>query len=542
MKKKMAGGDTLIGMENAEKLDIPIVMERKYFCEGEEAESDCFQLSWHGKSSALREAFTPPAHTLSPCTEESRDWDTTQNLYIEGDNLEVLKLLQNEYGGKIKMIYIDPPYNTGKDFVYTDNFQDSRGNYLKKTGRPGSREAAFGTGAKTDGRYHTAWLNMMYPRLVLAERLLTQDGVIFLSIDDNELDNLKKICDEIFGEDNYVNLISVKTKTSSGASGGGEDKRLKKNTEYVLLYAKDKNKMKLKQPVKRIPLSDYIHEHRADGVGFYYTRILEDAGEKRLISELDGIKVYAHESYRFSTVSEKMKQEHLTEEEVYNLYFEKIFMVTNAQTSLLKKVNAKTPEGQMLISYEYIPRSGRSKGRQTVKYVWNKTLVVWLSDSAEKSADGVFKHTVLGTLWDDISWGRLDLQGGVPFKNGKKPLKLLERMLSMATESGSVVLDFFSGSATTAHAVINLNAQDGGNRKFIMVQLPEAIDEKDAAYGAGYRTICDLGRERIRRAGDSVTPKHFAGEQLRFGSRMEPNIDKGFRVLKLSGADEQRNK
>ncbi|MBE6822815.1 MAG: site-specific DNA-methyltransferase [Ruminococcaceae bacterium] len=480
---------------------------------------DCFQLNWHGKEESFQVSQTPAKGTLIPCREESRNWNATGNLYLEGDNLEILKLLQPEFGGRIRMIYIDPPYNTGKDFIYSDNFYDSKTQYWKKTGAK----------HQTNGRYHTGWLNMMYPRLLLAYSLLAEDGVIFLSIDDNELDNLKKICGEVFGEDNYINLITVKTKTSSGASGGGEDKRLKKNTEYVLMYAKNKDKMILRQPTEKIRISDYIREHRSAGIGFYYTRILEDEGKKELLCERDGLKIYVHRHFRFSTVNEKRKQENLSEDEVYSRYFSKIFMVTNAQTSLLIKVNQVTPENRMLISYEYVPKTGRSKGKRITKYVWNKTLIVWLSDSAVKEKNRVYKRAALGTLWDDISWGRLDLEGEVPFKNGKKPLKLLDRMLSMVTDRDSVVLDFFSGSATTAHAVMNRNAQDGGSRRFIMVQLPEPIDQSDAAYRKGYRTICEIGKERIRKAGDALISEYGASSAG----------DTGFRVYRLNLVEDE---
>lgn len=496
------------------------------------APEDAYRFCWHGKVQAARQAQLPPEYALYPCREESVNWDTTQNLYLEGDNLEVLKLLKETRRGKIHTIYIDPPYNTGKDFVYADDYQVSRQTYLKKTGRAGAENRSGG--AETGGRYHTDWLNMMYPRLLLARELLAATGVIFISIDDNELDNLKKICGEIFGEENYVNLITLKTKASSGASGGGEDKRLKKNTEYLLLYAKNRSKMKLRQPSELIPISDYIREHRANGVGFYYTRILEDEGEKELLCEQDGMKIYLHRNYRFSNISEKMRRDHLTEDEAYSRYFSRIFMVTNAQTSLLKKVNRATPASKMLVSYEYTPRSGRNRGVPTVKYVWNKTLVVWLSDSAEKNGEGVFKRAVLGTLWDDISWGRLDLQGGVPFKNGKKPLRLVERMLEMAAERDETVLDFFSGSATTAQAVMNCNARDGGSRRFILVQIPEPIDEQDEAYRAGYRDICEVGRDRIRKAGAAIAGQPDpCSPQLAFPEKPVSSVDIGFRVWKL---------
>ena len=361
---------------------------------------------------------------------------------------------------------------------------------------------------ESNGRFHTDWLNMIYPRLKLAKDLLADDGVIFISIDDNECENLKKCCDEIFGSENYINIISLKTKASAGASGGGEDKRLKKNTESVLIYCKNRLLLNMEKPVEYIPISQFVQEHKENKVGFYYTRILEDFGTRTLIETLGDMKVYEHTDFKFSTVSEKMKTEHLTLDEVYAKYYDRIFMVTNAQTSLLTKVNNVTPREKMLVSYEYVPKTGKDKNKLISKYIWNKTLVVWFADSAIKNKDGVFKGESIGTLWDDISWGRLDLQGDVPFKNGKKPLKLLDRMLRMAADEDDIVLDFFSGSATTAEAVMQLNAEDGGHRKFIMVQLPEKTDEKSEAYKAGYKNICEIGKERIRRAGAKINKEN----------------------------------
>lgn len=518
------------GLFTGDRLD-PEKLNRE-FGDSVASQGSCYCLNWHGKAQAARLALEPADSVLQPCREESKNWESTRNLYLEGDNLEALKCLRDTYKNKIKMIYIDPPYNTGNDFVYTDDYHDSRRNYLIRTGR--SNPADADTDAETEGRYHTDWLNMMYPRLFLAKDFLTEDGVLFISIDDNELDNLKKICGEIFGEDNYINLICLKTKNSSGASGGGEDKRLKKNTEYVLLFAKNRGRMDLKQPVKKIRISDYIAEHKANGVGFYYTRILEDEGEKELLCEKDGIKVYAHKNFRFSTVGEKIKREKISVDQAYYRYFDRIFMVTNAQTSLLSKANEVTPDGGMLISYEYTPKTGRNRGKLTVKYVWNKTLIVWFSDSAEKYEGSVYKCEILGTLWDDISWGRLDLQGGVPFKNGKKPLKLLERLIEMSTDRDSVVMDFFSGSATTAHAVMECNAKDGGRRSFIMVQVPEPIEKKDKLFHAGYHNICEIGKRRICNAGEQIkkeTEQHNA--RLMLGQQPKNMPDTGFRVYRL---------
>lgn len=476
-------------------------------------EEEPFRFCWHGKSSAKRLEEAPSACALVPCPQESEAWATTENLYIEGDNLEALKLLQPEFSHKIRMIYIDPPYNTGNDFAYRDDYRESRGSYTEHTA------------GNDAGRYHTNWLNLMYPRLLLARRLLSPDGVIFISIDDYELSHLKQICSEIFGEENYMNLITVKTKTSSGVSGGGEDRRLKKNTEYLLIYAFDRRKARLDPPREQIRISDYIRGHRENGTGFYYTRILEELGEKTLLCESGGLRVFTHRNFRFSTVSEKMKTEGLTADEAYAKYFDRIFMVTNAQTSLLKKVNGITAGERTLVSYDYVPRTGRSKGKPAVKYVWNRTLIVWLADSAVKENGTVYKTCVPGTLWDDISWGRLDLQGGVPFKNGKKPLKLLERLLQMTADKNAIVLDFFSGSATTAHAVMAQNARDGGTRRFIMVQIPESCEKDPAACRAGFRDICEIGRARLRLAGGKIRSGLPAGQKA---------PDLGFRVYRIA--------
>lgn len=499
------------------------VLMQEISCKVVDGNEERYQFTWPDKKKSVLLANAPINKTLRPCREESVDFDNTENLYIEGDNLEVLKLLQETYLGKIKMIYIDPPYNTGNDFVYEDDFAQSTEEYLENSGQYDEDGNRLVKNLDSNGRFHTDWLNMIYPRLRLAKDLLADDGAIFISIDDNECENLKKCCDEIFGSENYINTISLKTKASAGASGGGEDKRLKKNTESVLIYCKNRLLLNMEKPVEYVPISQFIQEHKKNKVGFYYTRILEDFGTRTLIETFGDMKVYKHADFKFSTVSEKMKTEHLTLDEVYAKYYDRIFMVTNAQTSLLTKVNNVTPREKMLVSYEYVPKTGKDKNKLISKYIWNKTLVVWFADSAIKNTDGVFKGESIGTLWDDISWGRLDLQGDVPFKNGKKPLKLLDRMLRMAADEDDIVLDFFSGSATTAEAVMQLNAEDGGHRKFIMVQLPE---EKSEAYKAGYKNICEIGKERIRRAAKKIVEEN-----------PETKFDGGFRVLKCDSSN-----
>lgn len=484
-----------------------------------EGREERYQFTWPNKKQAILTANAPINKTLRPCREESVNFDTTENLYIEGDNLEVLKLLQETYLGKIKMIYIDPPYNTGNDFVYEDDFAQDASDYIVNSGQTDEEGNRLVANTESNGRFHTDWLNMMYPRLKLARDLLTDNGVIFISIDDNEQENLKKICDEVFGADNFINTIALKTKASSGASGGGEDKRLKKNAEFIHIYARMRFALEMEKPVEYKLISDFIQEHKENKVGFYYTRILEDFGEKTLICEKDGMKIYKHSNFKFSTVSEKMKSEKISQDEVYSKYFERIFMVTNAQTSLLEKVNAVTPQEQMLISYEYTPKTGKDKNKLVSKYVWNKTLVVWFADSAQKMNSNVYKAEQIGTLWDDISWGRLDLQGNVVFKNGKKPLKLLERLIQMASYEDSIILDFFSGSATTAHAVLKINAEEMSKRKFILVQIPENCERESDEFS----NLCELGKQRIRRSIKQIQDENALNCQ---------SVDLGFRVLK----------
>jgi adenine-specific DNA-methyltransferase len=503
-----------------------------------------YGLNWHGKRKARQIALTPSTGTLLPCPEESVDWDGTRNLMIEGDNLEVLKLLQKSYAGKVKLIYIDPPYNTGYDFVYPDNFVDNITNYLELTGQAeGGRKISSNTEAS--GRFHSEWLNMMYPRLKLARSLLDVDGLLLIQISDAELHNLRKIADEIFGEENYLNTITVKAKVAAGASGGGEDKRLKKNVEFILVYAKnfDGTEGFANNFVER-PLTEVIQEMKEAGQSWKYTSVIVDYGTKKAVATVpdgDGnpIDIFLHEGVKRATLRDVCKAEGLTEEAAYLKYLSSLFSDTNAQTSIRTRVIKATgalKDGQMY-SVEYVPSSGREKGQRVCHYYISPTVrrVIWLKDVAYEKNGQVIKKERTGTLWDDIDYNNIGKEGGVAFTNGKKPLELLRRVVRMMPSKDGIFLDFFAGSGTTAHAVMAQDAEDGGNRRFLVVQLPEPLDPTVDAQADAAQFCADLGKplfiseltkERLRRSATKVKEANplFQG-------------DTGFRVFKLSSSN-----
>lgn len=449
-----------------------------------EDEAERYNFTWAGKSEAKRIAQTPSTGTLRPCKEESKDWDTTQNLYIEGDNLEVLKLLQKSYHKKVKMIYIDPPYNTGKDFVYKDNFKDNIKNYLEITGQVDSEGNRLSTNSDTNGRYHSDWLNMMYPRLKLARNLLKDDGVIFISIDDNEVANLRKVCDEVFGEDNFIGQLVWKKKYI----GGKHAKHFVDLHEYVLVYSKniyELPELLMERPSNELEKFVYEDEY-VDERGNYYIRPLKsNLGERKTlvypIQMPDGAVIETQWMVSKETLNELIKDGRIS-------------------------FNQKR-DGSYNIYRKYYEKDGAGK-------VKVPTLI---DDVSNANAKVEIKDLF------EITEGR-----EIPFEN-PKPTKLLDYFLIPSTCSRDVVLDFFSGSATIAHSVMRLNSEDGGERKFICVQLPEETDEKSEANKAGYKNICEIGKERIRRAGEKIKTDN-ADKDL-------SNLDIGFKVLKLDSSN-----
>ncbi len=454
-----------------------------------EDSNERYNFTWNGKGRALRLSQTPSMGTLRPCKEESKNWDTTQNLYIEGDNLEVLKLLQKSYYGKVKMIYIDPPYNTGNDFVYKDYYHDSIENYKKITGQVDGNKKPISTNTETSGRYHTNWLNMIYPRLRLARNLLSEDGVIFVSIDDNEVDNLKKICNEIYGEENFVALFPWRKRTAKSDVPFG----VSQDYEWILCFAKSstfiacvKGKERKYYETPDLPGKPWrIHDmtkqtSASERPNSYFTMVNPKTGEK-----------YPANPNSVWRITKETFQKYYDEKRIVFPGDYKFLKISKPVMRYFKEDDEKKA-GDM---FGFVPVST------------NLPNEVGMTQDGTKEIDKLFGSKVFGF---------------------PKPVSLIKYLIKSATsiDKEAIILDFFSGSATTAHAVMQLNAEDGGNRRFIMVQLPEPTDEKSEAYKAGYKNICEIGKERIRRAGEKIKEDYKDKENIE-------NLDIGFKVFKL---------
>lgn len=477
-----------------------------------EGREERYQFTWPDKKKAMLAANAPITATLRPVVADSVGKDGTpggfdsENLYIEGDNLEVLKLLQETYLGKVKMIYIDPPYNTGNDFVYEDDFAQRTEDYMGNSGQYDEEGNRMVTNTESNGRFHTDWLNMIYPRLKLAKDLLAEDGVIFISIDDNEIENSLKVCSEVFGKENYLACFPRVTKKA-----GKTTEAIARNHDYLLSYAKS-SAVKL-----------YLPSHTDDGFKFS-DEFIDTRGKYKLNQTLDydslqysasldypitvkGKTFYPGQSYE--KYLERQKGNHARADwawrwskELFEFGLKNGFIVIKDYESH-SRIYTKTYQNCKIVKkgngfqLEYMERT---KAISTLEFIENE----YSNDNSKKNITQVFDAAVF-----DYS----------------KPVELLKTITSYATSTSDVVLDFFSGSATTAHAVMKLNAEDGGHRKFIMVQLPEKTDEKSEAYKAGYKNICEIGKERIRRAGRKI--KEDAGLTA------PADLDIGFRCLRL---------
>ncbi|MGZ4953745.1 MAG: site-specific DNA-methyltransferase [Methylobacter sp.] len=469
-----------------------------------EGPQERYQLNWPGKREALLTANAPIAKTLRPCREESVDFDTTQNLFIEGDNLDALKLLQETYLGKVKMIYIDPPYNTGKEFIYDDDFSEDTQSYFQRSNQKDEAGQRMVANTESNGRFHSDWLSMMYPRLKLARNLLRDDGVIFISIDDNEQANLKRLCDEVFGEQNFVSTIVWEKRYSPQNAV----KWFSESHDFVIVYAKDK-------------LNWYPNLlERSDEMNARYRNL--DNDPRGVWKPADSTAQGGHgtKSQFYILTAPNGKQHTLPNGRCW-LYTEPVFQQMVADNRIWFGADGNNvPAVKRFLS--------EVKQGIACQTIW-KYVDVGHNQEAKKEVNDLFPES---SVFDT-----------------PKPYRLIKRILQISTDKNGIILDFFSGSATTAHAVMQLNAEDGGKRKFIMVQLPEACDEKSEAYKAGYQTIAEIGKERIRRAGQKI--KRVGEALASTGAEKEelveakasptasstPTIDIGFRVLKIDSSN-----
>ena len=460
-----------------------------------EGNEERYQFTWPDKKNSILLANAPIAKTLRPCPEESVDFDTTENLYIEGDNLDVLKLLQETYLGKVKMIYIDPPYNTGNDFVYEDDFAQSTEEYLANSGQYDEEGNRLVQNSESNGRFHTDWLNMIYPRLKVARDLLSDDGVIFISIDDNEVENLKKICNEIFGDVNFVADLIWQKKFSRS----NDATYFSTMHDFILCYCK--NNILLNEngwQIGLLPRGDEKPQGYSnpdnDKRGLWTSVALQaKSGSEKSIFEIitpNGRKCLPPNG-RFWSVSRDTYNRLLLDNRIW---FGADGNGIPRQKTFLSEVQAGLRPNTILFHTE---AGHNQEGKQETKALFE----------------------------------------GIGLFDGPKPVKLLKLLSTIAkTDSEDIILDFFSGSATTAHAAMQLNAEDGGKRKFIMVQLPEVTDEKSEAHKVGYKNICEIGKERIRRAGKKILEEQQSKEKGLFDGD-KAKLDIGFRVLKLDSTN-----
>lgn len=501
-----------------------------------------YGLNWHGKRQARQIALTPSTGTLRPCPEESVDWETTQNLFLEGDNLEILKLLQKPYAGKVKLMYWDPPYNTGSDFVYPDNYQDNIKNYLKITGQIGEM-GRLASNSEASGRYHTEWLNMMYPRLKLAKNLLSPMGIFTMSIDDHEVSNAISILDEIFGTECFVAAIHVHMSTVQGQKvRAAKSGNIVKNGEYILVYSKDGH--------KNIGISPLLDPSQYDP---HYSIWLTSKGDKRFISPLTEAickdeQIFKH-LLAIGLVSDKSGIRKMINENLRTAYaasaqFRKWIHENSSNIARIhdsiELEDESLPNGSSINEGEAV--TYRSSEREYLLTKSNGKIVQLIGISEKISTSDSFENeicvtTIRGDWWPGfyLDMGNVSKEGGVKYPSGKKPLRLIKQIVKFVTKDNDIIVDMFSGSGTTGHAVMSQNCSDGGKRRYILAQLPEPLDpsnkeQKDSVSFCDSlgkpRSIAELTKERLRRSAKSIREENplFAG-------------DLGFRVFKLASTN-----
>lgn len=472
-----------------------------------EGSQERYQLGWVGKREALLNANAPIAKTLRPCREESVNFDTTENLYIEGDNLDALKLLQETYLNKVKMIYIDPPYNTGNDFIYEDDFAENTADYLQRSNQKDESGNRLTANPESNGRFHSDWLSMMYPRLKLARNLLSDDGVIFISIDDNEQANLKRLCDEVFGEDNHIATIA----NVNNPKGRSDDRFIATAHESLVFFAKSKQDA----VVYGFELEENITRryNKNDEFGDYREIDLRKTGDNDKREDRPNLFYY----FYFNQITGELYPSREEQETDGFIQIKPLkdtgeegnwrWGFDNSQSNTSKVMARYMPNRKIWGVFEKDYLEGRSLAKPTSAWTFKEV-------NSERGSE-----SFIGLGFDKKVFPR------------PKPLGLIHRILNVSVSPKSendIILDFFSGSATTAHAVMQLNAEDGGKRKFIMVQIPEACDEKSEAFKAGYKTIAEIGKERIRRAGQKIKADNPLTAM---------DLDVGFRVLKVDSSN-----
>lgn len=463
-----------------------------------EGGDEYYRFTWAGKANARREAQKPSTGTLRPAPEESVDWDNTQNLYIEGDNLEVLKLLQKGYAGKVKMIYIDPPYNTGKDFVYKDNYKDNLRNYQEVTGQIDDEGNKLSTNSDSDGRYHSNWLNMMYPRLRLARNLLKDDGVIYISLDNNEVDNLKKVANEVFGESNYITTIA----NVNNPKGRSDDKYIATAHEHILVYKKKDITFYGWAPGEHITR----RYNKTDSHGVYREIDLRKTGDNDRREDRPNLFYYFY-------YNEKTNELISSEKQIKKAEFIEITPTRedgsdgNWRWALNSAVNKK----ELLIA-RYM----------TVRDKWGVFVKDYLTEEKRVKPTSSWTHKFVNSERGTEQF--IDLGFKKQIFTNPKPIGLIKAMLEMTTRGNDIIMDFFGGSSSTVHGLLDFNITEEQNIRYILVQLPETTDEKSEAFKSGYETIADIGKERIRRAAKKIAEKNPENAK---------NLDLGFKVFKL---------
>jgi len=489
-----------------------------------EEDNERYNFTWKGKSAALRLAQTPSTGTLRPCKEESKNWDTTENLYIEGDNLEVLKLLQKSYYGKIKMIYIDPPYNTGKNFIYKDNYRDNLQNYLEMIEQVDSEGKRISTNSDTSGRYHTNWLNMMYPRLRLARNLLSPNGVIFISIDDTEVENLRKICDEIFGEENRLDRGTLIWPNKGSTKGFN---KIVKNHEYILGYAKNSALVQSLYGINNPEKMDYIQERlqikrspKNPPAKVKFPKGLKIEGQKDVKFE----NYIGNGTNRIDIISGDLEFKNGIL--INDVVLEASFPYKNQMIEFFSKIGTEEK------TYDY-------KGQEWIEVYFNSTGVPYFKKRRKFKIISSLLENVSNSGYNDLK--KLNMEN--VFDN-PKPVELIKIIIDYFTTKNDIILDFFLGSGTTVHSCLELSKRN--KRNFIGIQYPEPINENDKNNESAIKflkslnkplNISEIGKERIRRAGDKIVSEMNQNGQTSLDSKSKSDLDIGFKVFKLDSSN-----